>query len=81
MSTLTARLAANKAQNTIAPVMWTPEGAKFQEDMCVMGQNTLGKNFKGSEAHKNIGSLVTKINNNELTVAAATAIYVSLLNK
>lgn len=72
MSTLTARLNANK-QNTIAPVMYSAEGARFQEVAISM------LDAKGSEAHKSIGKLVTAINNNQITYADAMAQYVSLL--
>lgn len=72
MSTLTARLNASK---TIAPVMFSAEGAKFQEVAISM------LDAKGSSAHKSIGQLVTLINNSQITYADAIAQYISLLNK
>ena len=47
--------------------MFSDEGAKFQED-CL---NTVGL-VKFSPAHKMIGSLVTAINNNQISVSEAT---------
>ena len=73
MSALTARLNAVKQQNEVK--MYSVEGAQFQE----WAINNL--DAKGSKAHQTIGSLVTKINNNQITVAEAVSIYNSLLVK
>jgi len=73
MSALTAKLAAVRNSNSIK--MYSAEGASFQE----YALNNL--DAKGSKAHQTIGSLVTKINNNVITVAEAVSIYNSLLVK
>lgn len=68
MSTLTARLNASKQ-------MYSVDGAKFQEYALSILDN------KGSQAHQSIGALVTKINNNQITVNEAIAQYSALLSK
>lgn len=73
MTSLTARLAAVKNQNT--EVMYSVAGATFQE----WALNRI--DYRGSEAHKAIGSLVTAINNNRLTVAEAQKRFTALLGK
>lgn len=73
MSALTAKLAAVRNNNEVK--MYSAAGASFQE----YALNIL--DAKGSEAHKSIGQLVTKINNNIITVAEAVATYNSLLVK
>jgi hypothetical protein len=55
--------------------MYTVEGAQFQE----RALNAL--DFKGSVAHKMIGSLVTAINNNQISVRDAEIKFASALVK
>lgn len=55
----------NSKQST--EVMYSAAGAKFQE-YCI---NRLDR--KNSAAHKMIGSLVTAINNNQISVSEATS--------
>jgi hypothetical protein len=55
--------------------MYSPDGAQFQE----YALNNL--DYKGSAAHRAIGSLVTAINKHEMTVAEAKATFHSLLCK
>lgn len=71
MSTLTARL--NAVKNTNEVKMYSAEGASFQE----YAINRLDR--KGSDAHKMIGSLVTAINNNQISVNEATARFIAAL--
>ena len=74
MSTLTARLAevTNKQNSTI--VMWSADGANFQE----WAINNL--DHKNSVAHKLIGSLVTAINNNNISVENAKQQFIAALS-
>lgn len=74
MSALSNRLAAIEAKKT-SEVMYTAEGADFQEWALSM------LDYKGSAAHKMIGSLVTAINNNVLTVKEARSQFVFALAK
>jgi len=70
MSALTARL----AQNNTTVKMYSVEGATFQEKALGM------LDYKGSEAHKLIGSLVTAINNNQISVNDAFAKFTAALS-
>lgn len=71
MSTLTARLNAVKNETTIK--MYSVDGANFQE----YAINHLDR--KGSKAHSMIGSLVTAINNNQISVEDATSRFIAAL--
>lgn len=73
MTSLTARLQAVKNQTT--EVMYSVAGATFQE----WALNRI--DYRGSEAHKSIGSLVTAINNNRMTVSEAQTRFTALLVK
>ena len=61
--------------NASKPVMYSVAGAKFQEYALSI------LDAKNSTAHKSIGSFVTAINNNQISVEQATEQYVSLLSK
>jgi hypothetical protein len=74
MMSLSERLAAAK-QNNKPEVMYTVEGATFQE------YALSNLDFKGSVAHKSIGTLVTAINNNQITVEAAKSQFIASLVK
>lgn len=73
MSALTARLASIEAKKN-NEVMYSVEGAQFQEYAISI------LDFKGSAAHKMIGSLVTAINNKQISVSEATARYQAALS-
>lgn len=73
MMSLKDRLAA--AQKTSKPeVMYSVDGANFQEWALSNLDN------RGSAAHKSIGTLVTAINNNNITVEAAKSQFIALLS-
>ena len=74
MSTLTARLAEINSKQNSTVVMWSADGANFQE----WAINNI--DYKGSVAHKLIGSLVTAINNNNISVENAKAQFVAALS-
>lgn len=71
MMSLTERLNAAKKSNE---VMYSVDGANFQE----WALNNL--DARGSNAHKAIGTLVTAINNNRVTVESAKSQFIALLN-
>lgn len=78
MSALTARLAkienSNKQNINGNEVMYSAAGASFQE----WAINNI--DYKNSTAHKMIGSLVTAINNNRISVEDARNQFVAALS-
>lgn len=67
---ISTRLAALKLAQTAKPeIMYTAIGAEFQE-YCLANLDN-----RGSAAHKMIGSLVTMINNNRISVSDAKTAF------